>query len=177
MMRLDWKIYSIAIGIILLLVMIFFLEKVFFFFVISSLTVLVAVILGFVHPLKYFGIELVTLSTMLVGVVYGPVVGGIYGFTLLLVHLILGRYYLGSYLMWVIPEYILLGVLSGIFGNGIVGSLGLTFIIGLNLLNVFLTFLVENYRFTKELPYAIGNTIINAVIFMQFFGLIVNFVS
>lgn len=176
-MKLDWKIYSIAIGILVLVVMVIFLKKFFFFLVISLATALLALILRFLHPVKYLGIELVTLSTILVGVVYGPIVGGIYAFVMLLMHLILGDYYIGTYLIWVVPEYILLGILSGIFGTGIIGPLGVAFIIGLNVLSLFFTFLGENERFVKELPYAIGNSIINSVVLVQFLGLIVNFID
>lgn len=177
MMKLDWKIYSILAGILILTVMVLFLKKFFFFFAIILATSLLALILRFLHPIKYLGIELVTLSTMLVGVVYGPVIGGVYAFVMLLMHLILGDYYIGTYLIWLIPEYILLGVLSGIFGSGIIGHLGVAFIIGMNALNLFFTFLGENERFMKELPFAIGNSIINSVILIQFFNSIVTFIG
>ena len=177
MMKLDWKIYAVGIGIILLVVMILFLEKVFLFLIIILVTLLLALILRFLHPVKYLGVELVTLSTMLVGVVYGPVIGGIYGFTMLLAHLIVGDYFIGTYLMWLLPEYVLLGVLSGIFGAGIIGPLGVSFIVGMNLLNLILTFVGENERFAKELPFAVGNAVINSILLIQFFGLIVNFIG
>lgn len=176
-MKLDWKIYSIAIGILMLVAMAIFLKKFFFFLVISLATVMLALILRFLHPVKYLGVELITLSTILVGVVYGPIVGGLYAFVMLLMHLILGDYYIGTYLVWIMPEYILLGILSGLFGTGIIGPLGVAFIIGMNVLNLFFTFLGENERFAKELPYAIGNSIINSVILVQFLGLIVNFID
>jgi len=176
-MKLDWKVYSIVAGVLLLSLMVILLKKFFFFLIIITLTSLVAFILRFLHPAKYLGIELVTLSTMLAGIVYGPVIGGIYGFIVLLTHLILGDYYIGAYLMWLIPEYTLLGILSGIFGVGIIGHLGVSFIIGLNLLNLVLTFVGENERFFKELPYAIGNSLINSVILIQFFSSIVNFID
>lgn len=176
-MKLDWKIYAVGIGILLLAAMILFLEKVFFFLIITLATLLLALVLRFLHPVKYLGIELITLSTMLVGVVYGPVTGGVYAFTILLAHLIVGDYYIGTYLMWIVPEYVLLGVLSGIFGTGIIGPLGVSFIIGLNLLSLFFTFVGENERFVKELPFAVGNAIINSVIFIQFFSSIVNFID
>lgn len=96
---------------------------------------------------------------------------------MLLAHLILGDYYIGTYLIWLIPEYILLGVLSGIFETGIIGPLGVAFIIGMNALNLFFTFLGENERFMKELPFAIGNSIINSVILIQFFNSIVTFID
>lgn len=177
MIKLDWKVYSIVVGILLLTVMVLFLEKLFFFLAITLATVLLAVILGFVQPLKYLGIELVTLSAMLVGLVYGPIIGGVYAFTILLVHLILGRYYMGAFLAWVIPEYILLGVLSGILRATIIGPIGVSLIFGINILNLLFTFFGENERVVKELPYAIGNTIINSILLIKFFSSIVNFIG
>ena len=177
MIKLDWKVYAVIIGVLLSALFVAFLEKVFFFLVVSAATALLAIILRFAHPAKYLGIELVTMSTMFVGVVYGPVLGGLYAFTMLLVHLIVGDYYMGAYLMWVAPEYILLGVLSGIFGTGVIGPLGISFIIGINLLNLFFTFVGENERFFKELPYAVGNSVINSIILVKVFGSIVGFIN
>lgn len=177
MIKLDWKIYAVGIGILLLAVLIFLLEKILFFLIISSATIIVALILRFLHPVKYLGIELITLSTMLVGVVYGPVIGGIYGFVILLAHLLVGNYYMGNYLVWLVPEYILLGALSGIFGTEIIGALGVSFIIGMNVLNLILTLVGENERFAKELPFAVGNAAINSILLIHFFGSIVQFIG
>ena len=164
-------------AILLFGVMVIFLEKFFFFLVIVIAAILVAVILRFFQMLKYIGVELVTLSTMVVGVVYGPVIGGVYGFTILLVHLMIGDYYMGNYLMWVIPLYVILGVLSGIFGTSLIGFLGVFFIIGLDMLSLFFTFIGESDRLGKEVPYIVGNILINSILFVQFFGSVVNFVS
>ena len=173
----DWKVYSSVVGILLLCILALFLHKVFFFLVIVFATALVGLILRFLQPLKYLGIELVTLSTMVVGAVYGPIIGGLYAFTLLLTHLILGDYYIGTFLVWIIPEYILLGVLSGIFGSSLLGPLGVLLIVGLNSMSLFFTLIGETERFGKEMPYAIGNTIINSILFIQFFSTIVHFIS
>lgn len=177
MIKLGWKIYLMVAAILLLGVTVIFLEKFFFFLVIAATALLVAVVLRFFQALKYIGVELVTLSTMVVGVVYGPVIGGVYAFTILLVHLIIGDYYTGNYLMWVVPLYVLLGVLSGILGTNLVGFLGVFFIIGLDLLSLFFTFVGESDRLGKEVPYIVGNILINSILFVQFFGPVVNFVS
>ena len=172
----DWKVYSVLIGIALLGFVALFLHKLFFFLVISLATSLVALILRFVKPLKYMGIELVTLSTMLVGASYGPIIGGIYAFTLLLTHLVLGDYYIGVYLIWVLPEYVLLGVMSGVFASNL-DSIGIAFVIGMNIMNLIFTYLNENDRFFKELPYAIGNSLINSFLFVQFFAAVLQFIG
>lgn len=175
-MKVDWKIYSAVAGIFILTALIFFLEKVFFFLLTIVATFTVALILGFFQPLKYLGIELVTLSTMFVGVVYGPVIGGIYGFVSLISHLIIGRYYTGTYLTWILPEYVAIGVLAGILKSAIIGPVGLFIIAGLNITNLVLTSLVESERVGKHFPYAIGNTIINSILFINFFENAINLV-
>ena len=118
-----------------------------------------------------------TLSTILVGILYGPMLGGIYAFTILLAHLMLGRYYMGAYLAWVIPEYILLGVISGILGNQIIGLWGVLFIVVMNALNLLFTSMAESDRAAKELPYVVGNTIINSVVLLKFLAPVIEFVS
>lgn len=176
-MRLDWKIYAIGLGVLMLSIMVFFLQKVFFFLAIVLATILLAVVLRFSYPIKYLGVELITLSTMLVGVSYGPILGGIYAFTMLLVHLVVGDYYIGPYLMWLIPEYVVLGILSGILGTSIIGPIGVFFIVSMNLLNLFFTFVGEPERFSKELPFAIGNSVINSAILLKFLSSVVNFIG
>ncbi len=176
-MNIDWKTYSIVGGSLLLIITLFFLEKVFFFFVITIAALLLAVILGLFPPLKYAGLELVTSSTILVGIIYGPVLGGIYGFTMLLAHLVIGQYYIGPYLTWVLPEFILLGIFSGIFKGSMIGPVGVAFVIGINLISMLFTFLVEKDRVGKELPYVIGNVMINSFLITQAFTPIINWIN
>lgn len=175
-MKLDWKIHSLVLGFLILCVFGFFLEKVFFFFLTILVTLLLALLLRFLQPLKYVGIELVTLSTIFVGIVYGPVFGGLYGFIVTIAHFMIGHYYIGSYLTWVLPEYVALGILSGILKTGIIGPIGVSVIIGINLINLLLTFLFEREQAGKLMPFIIGNITINSLLFIQFFEAIVNFV-
>ncbi len=175
-MNIDWKVYSALAGVALLVLMALFINKLFFFLIISLATVLVALILRFGKPLKYMGVELITLTTMIVGAAYGPIIGGVYAFSFLLIQLVLGDYYIGTYLVWVLPEYVLLGVISGVFASNL-NSIGIVLIIGLNVTNLIFTFLSENERFFKELPYAIGNSMINSVLFMQFFASVINLIG
>ncbi|MBI2542851.1 MAG: hypothetical protein HYW24_01575 [Candidatus Aenigmarchaeota archaeon] len=173
--RYDWKFYSF-ISLLILGMMILVLGKIFLFILIVVLTLVVSLLLRFFQPLKYIGIELVTLSTFLIGIAYGPVVGGLYGFSALLLHFIIGHYYIGHYVIWVIPEYVLIGVFSGILQNQIIGFI-VPIIIILNLSNLFLTFLTDPERAGKHIPYVIGNTAINSIIALQFFEQILGFIA
>ena len=177
-MKHDWKSYSVIAGVIVIGLMSLFFHNVLFFLLITLATVLLALILGFFEPLKYTGLELITLTTMLVGVVYGPWLGGLYGLIMLIVHLVLGRYYISQYVIWLVPEYIALGMFSGILGlQNLSGTLGLSFIIGMNVVNLILTAVTETERVVNLLPYAIGNSIINSLVFIWFFNSLVTFIG
>ncbi len=176
-MRTRLKIYSIAAVSIVLLVMLFFLEKVIFFIAIFATATLFSVMLMFLRPAKYVGLELVTSSTILIGVVYGPTIGAIYGMVMLMVHLIVGRYYIGAYLFWVMPEYIILGILAGVMKTDVVGSAGIIFVAAMNLINMALTFLAESDRAGKEVSYVIGNVAFNVILILQFLDPILNFIT
>lgn len=166
-MKVDWKIYAVAIGLVALAILFIFLGKILYLLGAVLVTLTLALMLGFIKPLKYIGIELVTLSSIFVGINFGPIIGGIYSFTTLIAHLVLGRYYIGSYLVWLIPEYVALGVLSGILGKDIIGLTGVVIIVAINSVNLLLTFLVENDRVAAHLPYAIGNTVLNTLFLTQ----------
>lgn len=178
MKNIDPKFYFIGSGLLLLLIMVLFLEKFLFFIIITTLAILVALLLRVFEVLKYAGVELVTFSTIIVGAMFhNPFIGGLYAFTILITHLTLGDYYIGNYVAWVFPVYILLGVISGILGVNMAGNIGIIMIVGINLVNSFFTLIAESDRFGKELPYAIGNIIINIILFTQLFLPIMNLLS
>ncbi len=175
-MRLDWKVYLIIVGILLLGIFAIFLKNILVFVMFVILTCAVALFVRFVPILKYIGLELITLTTIFAGVIYGPVVGGIYGLVLLLAHLLLGEYYIGVYVVWLIPEYILLGILSGTSSN-IGGILGISFIVIMNVLNLIFTAFTEGERLGRHVPYVIGNIVINCAVLILFFDSILKIIG
>jgi len=135
------------------------------------LFVLLAVLLDFaifVFPsIKYFGIELITFTTILIGFVYGYGAGAVAGFILLIFHLIVARYSLGVYITWLIPEYAVVGFLSGMLkGIGFM-NLGVYSTIGISLTNVFLSFSFDSKSFSENLIYSMSNCAFNIFLFLQ----------
>lgn len=144
--------------------------------IIVFLFVLATVILDFaifIFPsIKYFGIELATFTTILIGFVYGPVAGAIAGFILLMLHLIIARYSFGIYIVWLIPAYVASGFLSGLMkGIGFM-NIGIYMTIGIGLTNIFLSSLFDSSNFSENLIYSISNCAFNIFLFLQLSGLI-----
>lgn len=166
-MKIDGRIYAAVVGLLVLAAIALFIGKVFYMLAAILATLALAVLLGFMQPVKYIGIELVTLSTIFAGIMFGSLAGAVYGVMILLAHLVLGRYYIGPYLVWLLPEYAALGAVAGIMGSGIIGLFGISFIVSMNLANLLMTFLVDRERTAHHLPYVLGNTIINSLLLVQ----------
>ena len=175
-MKFDWKIYLLIAGILVFGVFAIFLQKVMVFIMFILLTCSIALFVRFVPVLKYIGVEFITLSTIFIGFIYGPVTGVVYGTAFLLAHLLIGDYYIGVYLVWLLPEYALLGFLSGVFSSSI-SSLSLFLIVGMNALNLILTGFLEGDRLGKHLPYVVGNIVINCAIMILFFDSVIKIIG
>lgn len=167
-MKLDWKVYLLIAGIVVLGILIVFLHKILMFLMFILLTSAVALFARFVPVMKYIGLELITLSTIFVGITFGPVLGAVYGFVMLLAHLMIGDYYMGVYVVWLIPEYALLGFLSAVFQSEM-PIFGVIFISSMNILNLFLTSITENDRLGKHIPYVVGNILLNGAVLILLF--------
>lgn len=163
------KDFAIKIGLIALPILVIGLvfTKAVILFMLPILTLVVSLVLMLVHPLKYLGIELVTFTTVLFGFVYGPGSGLITGLVLIILHLLLGHYFLGTYVAWVIPEYGLLGYLAGTMTSVGFVNFGIYSIIILNVANVVLTMLAESQNLFKSLPYNFTNILFNILLFTQ----------
>ena len=167
----------------LLLVMIPFLviglifSKAVFIFFMMIATVGLAFGILFMPAFKHIGIELVTFTTILVGFVWGPSTGMTVGLILLILHLIIGRYGLSTYLVWTIPEYIAMGFLAGTMKSVGFVNLGIYLSVGIVAINVVLTFIFSNPYFFKYLPYAIGNALFNVLLFLYIGSSVLKFAS
>ncbi len=115
--------------------------------------------------LKGLGIELVTLTTVVIGIKFGPESGAIAGLLLMATHMISGQFN-GAYLLWVIPSYAGIGFVAGIAGMEI-AMLGLALTVGANVLFTLLTMAVTPEGVKYFVPHAAGNILFNAVIFTQ----------
>lgn len=115
--------------------------------------------------LKGLGIELVTLTTVIIGMEFGPKAGAIAGFLLMATHMISGQF-TGAYILWVIPSYAAVGFVAGIAGLDI-AALGVTLVVGANVLFTALTMVITPESVRYFAPHAAGNIVFNAVIFTQ----------
>jgi hypothetical protein len=113
--------------------------------------------------LKKIGLELVTFTTIMIGVMYGLVPGAIIGAVLILIHDFLsGR--IAPYLIIVVPCFGMLGALASIFSGADIVMLG----VGLTILShiVFVAWQTFTYRFpVNYLPYFVLNVIMNFFLF------------
>jgi len=132
----------------------------------AILVVGVGVISWSMHKLqvKRIGVELTTLSTVLIAVTYGPLIGAIAGFGLIILQITAGQY-TGGYIIWVIPSYPVAGIIAGISSSMEIFTLGAGLIIGMQMVFAILTSVSAAGRLDKYLPYAVTNIIFNLAVF------------
>ena len=124
-----------------------------------------------VFELKKIGIELVTFTTVLAGVIYGPIVGLVMGLFLVTIHFILTKS-LGPYIGYCIPMMGIVGLLAGYgaagswFGGDIT-TLGILLSLTYNLVTGGLgTVILKD--FFAELVWSASNFVLNYVLFLKF---------
>ncbi len=117
--------------------------------------------------IKTVGIELTTLSTVLIGAVYGPFIGAVAGFGLILLQVIAGQY-TGGYIIWVIPSYAVAGFAAGFFSGRDIFVLGAALTVGMQVVFALLSSVTSLGSLDRYLPYAVTNTGFNLVLFYYF---------
>jgi hypothetical protein len=172
-LRLNYKIIIVAVMSLILLILFLIQRKFFFLFIATGLSIVLSIIIGFFPPLKVFGIEFVTFSTILAGSFYGPVTGAVFGVCLLIIHLIAARYNGGPYIVWTIPSYIIVGVLSGFLTEV---KMLVAMVVGVILLDNILTFTFYKENFMKTIIFSIGNLAFNILLIVNLFHLVMGLV-
>lgn len=160
---------TIKISLLLLpiLLILLFASKLVIMGLLILLSIGVSVLAHWSNAVRYVGIELITLVTVLFGVILGPIAGAIIGLFLVLIHLSIGGF-LGPYIAWVIPEYVVLGYLAGFLTAQTVPFYGVVLSVGLNLVSLIFTFVVSIENLGKFLPFAATNVLFNWVMFTFF---------
>lgn len=131
--------------------------------ILIALTIGGALLTRVIRPLRKFGVELATFTTIVAGYASGPVIGGVVGLIAILIQLVLGEY-LGIYVLWVVPGYVVAGVLAATLGSGI-AQIGLTLAIAMNVIFLLFTALFNPQGLPFFFTYAVGNVAINAFLF------------
>jgi hypothetical protein len=134
--------------------------------IIMSLLVLLSLgISYFVYftKLKSIGIELASFVIVITGFVYGPMWGAFLGLFLMGFHILISQY-LGPYVLWVIPEYIILGIAAGTFATN-VAMFGIDAVLTINAFNIIMTFLTYKQNMGKYIIFAVTNILFNFFLF------------
>ncbi|MBI2971021.1 MAG: hypothetical protein HYY37_01225 [Candidatus Aenigmarchaeota archaeon] len=130
--------------------------------VLMLLSFAVSAVISFLR-VRSVGIELVTFATVITGVTHGPVAGAMVGLVLILFHVLAGQF-IGEYVLWVIPGYVIAGFLAPSLGGGIAAA-GTTVTLALNVINIMFTLLVGRQNLSRFLPYALTNVLFNWLLF------------
>lgn len=159
--RIEWK------NVALLAVAVIILATYFKLFVVAVLIAAVVLVSLFVQKfqLRLFGLELVTFSTVVIGVAYGPAVGAVLGMVIVLIQLVLSGYF-GIYYLWVIPEYALAGYLASQWASQDILSVGLNITLILQAINITLTYFFDRYSFFQHIVYSATNIAFNFLMFL-----------
>lgn len=113
--------------------------------------------------IKRFGIEMVTLTTVVIGVSFGALPGAISGIIMIMLHDVI-THKIQPFWIVVVPMFGVIGAIAGFYAYANILLLG----IGLTLLShfVFVMFqTITNHFPAKYLPYAVANICFNACLF------------
>ena len=162
------KFYAYKIGsIVLLLLFILLLHKVFLFIVLFCITIGISLLAG-TTPLYKFGLETITLFTVLGSIIGGPSTGLLLGVCMITLHLICTAT-VGVFILWAIPLYGLMGLIAGLAGPTVpIETLGMSLTIGYHVACVLLGLLFESSKIIKYFFYAGSNILLNYVLFHYF---------
>ena len=154
---------------VMLIIALLLITALFFFnlLVVLSLIIVslaISFLVGKSRIIRHIGIELVAFTTIITGVVYGGGISILIGLILIIFHLAMSGYF-GTYVIWVVPEYTLMGYVASLMTTMSITSVGLAIVIGISVLNMFFTFLVFRENVIRYLPWVMTNIIFNAVLF------------
>jgi hypothetical protein len=111
------------------------------------------------------GFEVVTLSTVLIGMTYGPLAGIIMGLTGRLMEAFSSSKYFS--LIITLPLYALVGLIAGLFSSagGNIVIIGIILSIAYALISGFLSFAALGGRASKAVIFAVTEIIVNVFLF------------
>ncbi len=116
---------------------------------------------------KSIGIEIATLVTIVTGFVYGSTWGAVMGLLLMGFHLFVSQY-IGPYILWVLPEYALLGMAAGALSSSGIVTFGIYSIIIINVFNITMTVLLHRSNLGRFAMFAVTHVIINILLISAF---------
>lgn len=157
------RYYAIALVGITFVLLLATLRDVLLLGVLLSLNALLSIVL---RPFKRFllGIELVTLSSVLAGMVYGPGVGILFSALSLAVNFLFMQR-ITLFTLLVLPAYAGIGILSAFFSVEHITSVGILFSVVYNLIVSLLIFSFFQGKLMKCAVFSMVNIMWNVVVF------------
>jgi hypothetical protein len=136
-------------------------------FVMAALVVMAFILTMLVRTfhLRMLGLELATFLTILSGYLYGPEAGMIVGLVSILFHLIGGGYSFGLFYFCIVPTYVLIGLLAGMWSSQPITSLGIYLVLLLNGINLGFTLLFTPGGLVRHVPFALTDILFNVMLF------------
>ncbi len=114
--------------------------------------------------IRQLGLELVTLTAVISGHLYGPTIGFIVALVLIVYHMLIGGF-IGMYLLWVIPSYCMVGIVAGLFPGAEITTLGTILTISLNAVYLGFTAMFTPGAIGNFLMYSATNVMFNIFLF------------
>lgn len=143
-----------------------FLVAPFFFteYIVAGLLVSLAVggaIAANFLKIRSIGVEFTTFAVLMIAMSFGPRTGAIIGFVLIFFQMF-GGSFVGPYVMWVIPTYVVTAVLAGVLAPTYdVVTLGIGLVLFIHTVCTACTAIMTPERISYYLTYAAGNTVLN----------------
>lgn len=111
--------------------------------------------------IRSIGIEFTTFAVLMIAMSFGPRTGAIVGFALIFFQMF-GGSFVGPYVMWVIPTYVVTAVLAGVLAPTYSAvMLGISLVLFIHVICTVCTAIMTPNRVSYYLTYAVGNTLLN----------------
>ena len=111
------------------------------------------------------GLEFGGLAVIISGIWFGPLIGGLTGFIVILSRASVGI--IGFFVVWKLPGFILMGFLAGFLSIGIFSG-GFLLLVFMRICFSALTLLISRQLLVQSVPFALTNIYLHYYIFMRF---------
>lgn len=161
---------ELSIRIILIVFLIFLLPVIFNEYIITGLLIslsLIGVLAAKFFRITRIGLEFTTLTTTILGIVYGPEIGAAAALILITFQMF-GGGHKGVYIFWVIPTYVIVGFLAGFLSGYDPIMLAIGLLIFIHTVCTLLTAVITPGNLHMYITYAAGNMVFNLFLILSF---------
>lgn len=157
----DVKKYLIVFSILLFLFL--FFSKLFVLLLLMLACIFMSYFIGALS-MRFLGIELVTFTSVLAGIIAGPIIGLWVALILIVFHLFINKM-MNVYVLWVVPTYCLMAVAAGLLKGADVTTLGIWLTFIANAFFLIMAAVTEAKSLANHIPWSIIDVIQNVFLF------------